>query len=94
MRRLPCGHSSSQTANRNVLVHQQDQSWKTISFNKTVACLFDEDLPQTGLTAGVVLQVEFVETVEDVLVGVHVQCIHVQVVPATSAKHHVSTLTR
>jgi hypothetical protein len=44
--------------------------------------LLDEDLPQPGLPARVVLQVELVEAVEDVLVRVHVQRVHVQVVPA------------
>ena len=44
--------------------------------------LLDEDLTQAGLAARVVLQVEFVEPVEDVFVRVHVQRVDVEVVPA------------
>lgn len=40
--------------------------------------LLDEDLPQPALAAGVVLEVEAVEAVEHVLVGVHVKHVHVQ----------------
>lgn len=46
------------------------------------ARLLDEDLAQAGLAEGVVLEVEAVEAVEGVLVRVHVQRVHVQVVPA------------
>ena len=45
-------------------------------------CLLDEDLPQAGLPEGVVLEVEAVEAVEGVLVRMHVQCVHVQIIPA------------
>lgn len=43
--------------------------------------LLDEDLAQAALPKRVVLQVEAVEAVEGVLVRVHVQRVHVQVVP-------------
>ena len=46
------------------------------------ACLLDEDLSQARLAEGVVLQVEAVKAVERVLVCVHVQRVHVQVIPA------------
>ena len=44
--------------------------------------LLDEDLAQARLAARVVLQVELVESVEDVFVRVHVQRVDVEVVPA------------
>ena len=44
--------------------------------------LLDENLPQPGLAEGVVLQVEAVKAMEGVLVRVHVQRVHIQVVPA------------
>lgn len=47
--------------------------------------LLDEDLTQPRLAARVVLEVELVEAVEDVFVRVHVQRVHVQVVPAFHA---------
>ena len=47
-----------------------------------MACLLDEDLPKPRLPKGVVLQVEAVKAVEGVLVGMHVQRVHVQVIPA------------
>jgi len=57
--------------------------------------LLDEDLPQSGLAEGVVLQVEAVKAVESVLVGVHVQGVNIQLVPAPvircSAFHHAVT---
>ena len=49
-------------------------------------CLLDEDLSQARLAEGVVLQVEAVKAVERVLVCVHVQRVHIQVIPA----HHTS----
>ena len=48
--------------------------------------LLDEDLSQARLAEGVVLQVEAVEAVECVLVSMHVQRVHVKVIPA----HHRS----
>mmetsp|Transcript_12255 Transcript_12255/g.51590 ORF Transcript_12255/g.51590 Transcript_12255/m.51590 type:complete len:756 (-) Transcript_12255:852-3119(-) len=42
--------------------------------------LFDEDFAQLALAARVVLQVELVEPVESVLVSVHVERVHVQVI--------------
>ena len=44
--------------------------------------LLDEDLSEAGLAERVVLEVEAVEAVEGVLVGMHVQGVHVQLVPA------------
>lgn len=44
--------------------------------------LLDEDLSEAGLAEGVVLEVEAVKAVEGVLVGMHIQGIHVQLVPA------------
>ncbi len=46
-----------------------------------LARLLDEDLAQAALPERVVLQVEAVEAVEGVLVRVHVQRVHIQVVP-------------
>lgn len=42
--------------------------------------LLDEDLAQPALPKGVVLEVEAVEALEDVLVGVDVQHVHIEVV--------------
>ena len=42
--------------------------------------LLDEDLAQPALAAGVVLEVELVEAVERVFVGVHVERVDVEVV--------------
>ena len=47
---------------------------------RRVTDLLDEDLAEAGLAAGVVLEVELVEAVEGVLVRMHVQGVHVQVV--------------
>ena len=44
--------------------------------------LLDEDLAQAALPEGIVLEIEAVEAVEGVLVRVHVQRVHVEVVPA------------
>ena len=44
--------------------------------------LFDEDFAQARLAEGVVLEVEAVEAVERVFVRVHVQRVHIQLVPA------------
>ena len=46
------------------------------------ARLFDEDLAQARLAEGIVLQVEAVEAMESVLVRMHVQRVHIQVIPA------------
>lgn len=46
--------------------------------------LLDEDLTQSALTEGVVLQVEAVKAVEGLLTGVHVQGVHIQIIPADS----------
>lgn len=43
--------------------------------------LLDEDLPQAALSKGVVLQIEAVKTMEGLLASVHVQSVHIQVVP-------------
>ena len=41
---------------------------------------FQEDFPQTRFSNWVILQIEFVETVEGVLVGMHIQCIDRKVI--------------
>ncbi len=46
--------------------------------------LLDEDLTQSALTKGVVLQVEAVKAVEGLLTGMHVKEVHIQIVPADS----------
>ena len=46
----------------------------------TGACLLDEDFAQARLPKRVVLQVELVKPVEDCLVSVHVQHVHVEVI--------------
>ena len=47
-----------------------------------LACLLDEDLAETALPKGIVLQVELVKAVEDVLVCMHVQGVHIEIIPA------------
>lgn len=49
-----------------------------------VGYLLDEDLTQSALTKGVVLQVEAVKAVEGLLTGMHVKGVHIQIVPADS----------
>ncbi len=49
-----------------------------------VGYLLDEDLTQSTLTKGVVLQVEAVKAVEGLLTGMHVKEVHIQIVPADS----------
>lgn len=44
--------------------------------------LFDEDLSEPTLPKGVVLEVEAVKAVEGLLAGMHVQQIHIQIIPA------------
>ena len=44
--------------------------------------LFDEDLSEARLAKRVVLEVESVKAVEGVLVGMHIQGVHIQLVPA------------
>ena len=56
--------------------------WMTGSGAALMAHLLDEDLPQPALPTRVVLEVEAVKAVEDVFVRVHVQGVHIQVVPA------------
>ena len=48
--------------------------------------LLDEDLAEARLAARVVLQVELVEAMENVLVGMHVEGVHIQVVPVGARK--------
>jgi hypothetical protein len=50
-----------------------------------VAYLLDEDLTQSALTKGVVLQVEAVKAVEGLLTGMHVKGIHIQIIPADNS---------
>ena len=47
-----------------------------------VGHLLDEDLTQSALTKGVVLQIEAVKAVEGLLTGMHVKGVHIQIVPA------------
>ena len=44
--------------------------------------LLDEDLSEPALPKGVVLQVEAVKTVKGLLASMHVQSVHIQVIPA------------
>lgn len=53
--------------------------------------LLDEDLAQSALAAGVVLQVEAVKAMENVLVSMHVQGVHIQVMPAGTHTHDTAT---
>jgi hypothetical protein len=53
-------------------------------FRQYVAHLLDKNLAQAGLAAWV----ELVESVEDVLVRVHVQRIDVKVIPARHGRMH------
>ena len=46
-------------------------------------CLLDKDLSEPRLAKGVVLEVEAVEAVEGVLIRMHVQRVHIQVIPAS-----------
>lgn len=50
--------------------------------SRVVVYLFDEDLAQSALTKGVVLQVEAVKAVEGLLTGMHVKGVHIQIIPA------------
>ncbi len=45
--------------------------------------LLDEDFAQARLTEGVIFEVEAVKAVECVLVRMHVQRVHVQIIPVT-----------
>jgi len=47
-----------------------------------VGYLLDEDLTQSALTKGVVLQVEAVKPVEGLLTSMHVKGVHIQIIPA------------
>lgn len=49
--------------------------------------LLDEDLPQAALSKGVVLQIEAVKAVEGLFASVHVQSVHIQVIPTWSVPH-------
>lgn len=44
--------------------------------------LLDEDFSKAALPKRVVLQVEAIETVEGLLASMHVQSVHIQVIPA------------
>ena len=51
--------------------------------------LLDENFPQAALPKGVVLEVEAVKSVEGLLAGMHVQGVHIQVIPAVDW-HNIS----
>lgn len=44
--------------------------------------LLDEDLSEARLAEGIILQVEAVKAMEGVLVSMHVQRVHIQIIPA------------
>ncbi len=52
------------------------------SVSGVVGYLLDEDLTQSALTKGVVLQVEAVKPVEGLLTSMHVKGVHIQIIPA------------
>lgn len=56
--------------------------------------LLDEDLAQARLAEGVVLEVEAIEAVKRVLVRMHVQSVHIQVIPVHSHKPEPSALMK
>mmetsp|Transcript_19321 Transcript_19321/g.48599 ORF Transcript_19321/g.48599 Transcript_19321/m.48599 type:complete len:215 (+) Transcript_19321:1032-1676(+) len=61
-----------------VFYHLPSELGKKAAMDDVVA--LDEDLAEARLPAGVILQVELVKAVEDVLVGVHIEGVDVEVV--------------
>lgn len=56
--------------------------------------LLDEDLAQSTLTKGVVLEVEAIKAVEGLLASMHVQSVHIQIIPAQRNRNKNCTATQ